>query len=392
MSPTTHRPPRVLVAPDKFKGTLTAQEAAAVIADGVRDVLPDAQVRVLPLADGGEGSVDAAVAAGGRRRRTLVTGPLGAPVVADWAVIGTSAVVETSAASGLALVTPTRRSAWDADSAGTGQLLRAAVAHGARTVVLGVGGTATTDGGAGALRALGARFLAADGSDTAHGARGLADVAAVDLSGLDPAVAAAELLLCCDVEAPLLGPQGAAAVFGPQKGAAPEDVDALGSALRRFAAVLAQATGRDVTDWPWAGAGGGIAGGMHAVLGARATSGAGHFAELLGLVDALAWCDVLVVGEGSLDAQSMAGKAPVAAARRAALLGIPAVAVAGRTTVPVAALRECGITAHASAVDLAGSATASMAEPRRWTRAAAARAVQTWAATRSTARTATSSR
>lgn len=379
MTPVAGTPRRIVVAPDKFKGTLTAGEAARAIADGLASSLPEAEFRLVPLADGGEGSVDAAVAAGALRRSTVVEDPLGEPVLAAWAETSDdgvpTAVVEVAAASGLALVDPTPGTARRADTSGTGQLLLAALDAGVRRVVLGVGGTAGTDGGTGLLRALGVRFLDRDGCPVPRGAAGLPAVATVDLSGLDPRCTDLDVLLCCDVEAPLLGEHGAARVFGPQKGAGPREVAQFEEGLRRLADALRAATGVDVVTWPWAGAGGAVSAGAHAVLGARAVSGADHVAGLVGLDAHLAWADLLVVGEGSLDAQSLAGKAPVAAARRARAAGVPVVAVAGRLDVPEEDLRTAGFDAVVSAVGAADArdapAGAALVDAAHWVARAA---------------------
>ncbi|MFC0463175.1 glycerate kinase [Kineococcus gynurae] len=369
---------RVLVAPDKFKGTLTAAEAAAAVAEGVRRAVPGAEVRCVPLADGGEGTVAAAVAAGAGARTARVSGPLGELVTATWALTrdpAPVAVVESAAASGLAHVDPTPATAAGAGTEGTGELLRAALDAGARRIVLGVGGTASTDGGAGLLRALGVGLRDAAGRPVARGAAGLAAVAEVDLAGLDPRWHDLDVLLAADVAVPLLGPRGAAAQFAPQKGAGPDEVTRFEAGLAHWARVLHARTGTDVSTWPWAGAGGGVCAGVHAVLGARVVSGADHVADLVGLTGHLAWADLLVVGEGRLDGQSAAGKAPVAAARRAAGLGVPTLAVVGRLDVGAEELAELGIAAVGSALDAAraaGRPEDALLHPGRWVAAAAA--------------------
>ncbi|MCF7552276.1 glycerate kinase [Pseudonocardia sp. WMMC193] len=367
--------PRVLVAPDKFKGTLTAVEAAAAIADGVRDALPDARVRELPIADGGEGTVDAVVAAGGTRHTTLLAGPQGDPMPTRWASLGDQAVIELAAADGLQLLTPSRTSALTAGSGRTGELVRAALDAGFRRIVVGLGGSAGTDGGSGLLAALGARFLTADDRPVGPGGGGLSHLARVDLTGLDPRLADCELVLCCDVASPLLGPTGAAAVFGPQKGAGPDEVVALEAGLARLAAALRTATGRDATAIDWGGAAGGVSGGLYAALDARFAPGVDYVCDLLGLDAHLADSDLVVVGEGRMDSSSLAGKAPVGVARRAAALGVPAVAVVGALRLTEGAAADAGIRAVHSAVAEAGSADRALAEPPRWLRAAARRAV-----------------
>lgn len=370
---------RVLVAPDKFKGTLTAPEAAAALAAGVRRVLPSADVRLLPVADGGEGTVAAVLAAGGRRHTAEVQGPLGRTLTADWAELDGRAVIEVAAASGLQHVRPDDATAQAAGTDGTGELISRALDAGLQHVVLGLGGSATTDGGTGILRALGAHFVDAAGEPLPPGGGALARLAAVDLTGLDDRLAQTSVTLCCDVRSPLLGPAGAAAVFGPQKGASAVTVPALEEGLARLAALLLPATGRDAAALDWGGAAGGCAGGLYAGLGAVFMPGFDLLADLIGLDRHLAWTDLVVVGEGSLDAQSLAGKAPIALAGRAARHGIPVLAVAGRVDVSGAALRDAGIAAAAASADMAASVQAALAEPARWAQAAAEDVVARWA-------------
>jgi glycerate kinase len=371
---------RVLVAPDKFKGTLTAPEAAAALAAGVQRALPSAEVRLLPVADGGEGTVAAVLAAGGHRRTAEVQGPLGGPLAVDWAELGDRAVIEVAAASGLQHVRPDDATAAAASTDGTGQLIGLALDAGLRHVVLGLGGSASTDGGTGILRALGARFLDSESEPLPPGGGSLARLATVDLTGLDGRLAETSVTLCCDVRSPLLGPAGAAAVFAPQKGASAATIPRLEMGLARLASLLRSATGRDAAALDWGGAAGGCAGGLHAGLGATFVPGFDLLADLVGLDRHLAWADLVVVGEGSLDDQSLAGKAPIALAARAARYGAAVVAVAGRIDVSAEALRDVGILAAAGADDLAGSVDAALAEPARWAQAAAERVVTTWTA------------
>ncbi|MTD13322.1 glycerate kinase [Nakamurella sp. YIM 132087] len=364
--------PRILVCPDKFKGTMTAPQAAAAIEAGIRRVLPEAEVHRLPVGDGGEGTVDALLAAGALPRTTTAADPLGRPVPAVWAVRDGTAIIELAAASGLARIVPTDETARTADTFGTGELVRAALDAGATGIVLGLGGSAGTDGGTGILRALGARFSDAAGDPLPPGGAALVDLAEVDLSGLDPRLAGVPVVLCSDVQSPLLGTSGAARVFGPQKGALPGTVEVLEAGLARLAAVLHRVTGRDAAALGTGGAAGGAAAGLQVVLGATLRRGIDLVAELIGLDDRLAGADLLVVGEGSLDEQSLAGKAPVGLAARAARQGVPTVAVAGRLDVPPELLRANGIAAAAAAVELAGSPADAMAAPEQWTTAAAA--------------------
>ncbi|MFI9719751.1 glycerate kinase [Streptomyces sp. NPDC052396] len=322
---------RVLLAPDKFKGSLTAVEVARHLTAGLRRAAPGVAVTALPVADGGDGTVDAAVAAGYERRRAWVRGPLGEPVTAAYALRGEVAVVELAEASGLRRAR--RPAPLTASSYGTGELVRAALDAGARTVILGVGGSASTDGRAGMLAALGARFLAVDGRETGPGGAGLAEVASVDWSGLDPRLRATSVVLASDVDNPLTGPEGAAAVYGPQKGAGEADVRLLDAALARYARVLGVHP-----EVPGAGAAGGVGYGALVGLGARFRPGIEVVLEVIGFADAVRGASLVVTGEGSLDEQTLRGKAPVGVAAAAARLGVPTVAVCGRLSVAPQAL------------------------------------------------------
>jgi glycerate kinase len=361
---------RVLIAPDKFKGTLSAIEAAEAIAAGVRAEWPDAMITALPFADGGEGTVDAVIAVGGQRRTDVVQGPLGVPVDAQWAMIGDTAVIEMAQSSGLHLVDPSPSSARRAHTFGTGELITKALDASARRIVVGLGGSATTDGGMGALRALGVRVADAVGRGRAGSGDDLRRVASVDLDGLDPRILEVELLLCSDVANPFAGPEGAAAVFGPQKGADATAVADLDEGLRVYAAALLVATGVDLLDDGWGGSGGGIGGGLRAACHAVARNGVDLMADLLHLDDCLAESDLVIVGEGSLDSQSVMGKTPVGVARRARASGVPAIAVVGRNLLPSAQLLEENIHAIVAGADLAPTPKASLAEPARWVSAA----------------------
>ncbi|UFU07905.1 glycerate kinase [Ruania halotolerans] len=370
---------RVLVAPDKFKGTLTGAEAAAAISAGVRAALPAAQISTAVIADGGEGTVEAAVSAGARASTAVVTGPLGAPIEARWCTHGDRAVIELAAASGLQLLAPDPSTALAATSRGTGELIAAALDSGANEILLGLGGSACTDGGAGLLRALGARFLAADGQEIPDGGGALSALDRVELSSLDPRLRHVPITVAADVRTPLLGPAGAAAVFGPQKGAGPAQVAQLERGLAVLAQCLQAATGRDAAALDWGGAAGGCAGGLNAALGAQFRPGLDVVAELVDLTAQVRRADLVVVGEGSLDKQSLQGKAPVAVARRARAAGVPVLAVAGRVTVDRAVLAAEGILGHAAASEHAPSPADALG-PRagHWVSVAAEHAVRTW--------------
>jgi glycerate kinase len=325
---------------------------AAAIAAGLRAEWPDAELVAVPVADGGDGTVDAAVASGLDRVPVTVDGPTGEPVRASYARRGEVAVVELADACGLLRLPGGRPAPLTASSFGCGQVLADALTAGARRIILGVGGSASTDGGAGLLQALGARVLDGRGESLGRGGTALRDVAALDLAGLHPALRDSEVILATDVVNPLTGPDGAAEVYGPQKGASPEQVAELAGGLRRWATVVTAATGTDWSQAPGAGAAGGVGFAALAVLGARACPGIELILELAGFDAALDGAALVITGEGSLDAQSLAGKAPVGVARAAARRGIPVVAVAGRNTLTAAELTAAGISAVYTLTDL----------------------------------------
>lgn len=340
-----HGTRRVLVAADKFKGSLTAVEVAERVTAGLRRVVPDAEVAALPVADGGDGTVDAAVAAGFERREVRVAGPLGHEVTAAFALRGGTAVVEMAEASGLQRLPAGVFAPLTASTYGSGELLRAALDAGARTIVFGVGGSATTDGGAGMLSALGARFLDEDGEPVSPGGGGLTDLARADLSGLDPRLESVELVLASDVDNPLTGPKGAPAVYGPQKGASPDDVETLDAALAHYAKVLEEAVGSEAAECaasPGAGAAGGIGYGA-LLLGARFRPGIEVMLDVLGFGPAVERAELVITGEGSLDEQTLHGKAPAGVAAAARAAGKEVVAVCGRLALPPEALGRAGI-------------------------------------------------
>jgi len=318
---------KVVIAPDSFKGSLAADRVADALAAGLRRVRPDVEAVLRPIADGGEGTVAAALRAGYRPRTVRVSGPDGRPVEATIALDGTTAVVELATAAGLGQLD--EPAPMTATTFGVGQLLRAALDDGAERIVLGIGGSATNDGGAGMLQALGVRLLDSDGTELPPGGAALARLDRVDASDLDERIAGVELVVASDVTNPLIGPDGAAAVFGPQKGATPEQVAELDAALARYAAVLGRDLGTDPSHVRGAGGAGGTAAGALAVLGADVVSGAGLVCDLVGLAEALDGAALAITGEGALDEQTLSGKAPSEVARRAAAAGVPCLAVAG---------------------------------------------------------------
>lgn len=364
---------RVVLAPDSFKGTITAADAAAALADGWATVDPDAEFVHRPMADGGEGTVAAFAAAvpGARRMPVTVDGPAGRPVETSWLLLppdadapeGT-AVVDLASTSGIELLDELRP--WDADTTGFGQAITAALDHGVSRLVVGIGSSASTDGGTGMLSALGGRFLDAHGIPVARGARGLADIATVDRSALR---AAPEVRVLTDVTNPLTGPRGAATVFGPQKGLdSVDDITTADAGLARLATLL----DIDPTT-PGAGAAGGT-GAALAVWGATLAPGAAEVAELIGLEEAVRAADVVITGEGSYDGQSGDGKVPSFLAGIASSSGATALLAAGRIT---ADADTALFAASASLTALAGSSDAALAEPARWLREAGAALART---------------
>ncbi|MEV0334025.1 glycerate kinase [Nocardia sp. NPDC050717] len=333
--------PRVVLAPDKFKGSLTAPEVATALAAGIRRADPAADVRCVPVADGGDGMVDAFVAAGWRRVEVAAPGPVGEPSRAVYAVHERTAVVELAAAVGAAKLRG-RLDPLRANTYGLGVVIAHALDNGAEEIVLGLGGSASTDGGSGLLRALGLRLLDHDGVEldgaTSDVVTLLGDVASVDRAGLHPAIARTSFTLACDVDNPLLGPAGAVAVFAPQKGAGPKQMLALEAALTNWAAVL----GTGYAEIGGAGAAGGTGFGVLAVLGAQVRSGIDVLLELLEFPDLVGGAALVVTGEGSLDHQSMHGKAPVGVAAAAKAAGVPVVAAVGRTLLSPGEIRAAG--------------------------------------------------
>ncbi len=325
---------KILLAPDSFKGSMTAPEAAEAMALGIQRVHPLAELVLLPLADGGEGTVAALVAAtGGQLRTARVTGPLGRKITAHWGQLGpdgATAVVEVAAAAGLALVPPGKRDPARATTHGVGELLFSAASAGARRIIVGLGGSATNDGGAGALSALGVRFLDAAGVPLPRllGGLDLARLAAIDPSGLS-LPADVSLVIASDVTNPLLGPNGAAAVYGPQKGADTETVKRLDAALANYAAVIERDLGKAVAHRPGAGAAGGLGAGLMAFFNAPLSSGIDLVLDAAGFDARLAGADWVWTGEGRIDAQTLQGKAIAGVLRHAQRQGVPVLAFGG---------------------------------------------------------------
>ncbi len=344
------KPLRVVVCPDSFKGSLSASEVASAVAAGVLDAAPDAVVTRLPMADGGEGTLDALLAVwGGDAQVTDTVDAIGRPTSARWAVSpdGRTAVVELAEASGLPGVSDAPLQPLHASTRGTGDVVRAALSAGVAEILVCLGGSASTDGGSGILTGLGARLLDADGHQVPDGGEGLASVASLDLSGLHPRAREVRWRLAVDVTNPLVGEHGAARVFGPQKGARGGEAEFLDSALRHWSDVLERETGAAVAQVPGAGAAGGVPAGLIAVLGAETTPGAVLVGEAIGLTAALADADLVITGEGSFDSQSVNGKVADGVARVAAASPTrpPVVVLAGQVLLPEALARAAGITA-----------------------------------------------
>jgi glycerate kinase len=348
---------KVVIAPDSFKESLSALQVAEAIEAGVREIFPDADIVKLPVADGGEGTVQAMIdATGGRRVELEVTGPLGEPAGAFYGVASMPdsgaalAVIEMAAASGLEMVPPNRRNPMTATSRGTGELILHALDAGVRRFVLGVGGSATNDGGAGMLQALGVRLLDDGGAELGPGGAALARLARIDVSGLDPRVRDSVFDIACDVNNPLVGPNGASAIFGPQKGATPEMVAELDACLAHYGQLIARDLGQDIAGMPGAGAGGGIAAAMVVFLGGRLRPGIEIIAEAVGLEKAVRDADLVITGEGRIDGQSASGKTPVGVARVAKRHGKPVIGIGGGLARDAGAVHAHGIDAVFAAV------------------------------------------
>ncbi|WP_053157445.1 glycerate kinase [Pseudomonas sp. Pf153] len=339
---------KIIIAPDSFKDSLSAQGVADAIALGLAQVWPDAQLVKCPMADGGEGTVESVLAAcNGEWRRSPVRGPMGAAVEARWGWLADSrtAIIEMAEASGLQLVPPGQRDACSSSTYGTGELIRAALDEGAVRVILAIGGSATNDGGAGAMQALGVALLDEQDQPVAPGGLALANLSRIDLGGLDPRLARVSFEIAADVDNPLCGPHGASAIFGPQKGASPEQVHALDRALAHFAGHCAQALKKDVRDEPGSGAAGGLGFAAKAFLGAQFRTGVDVVAQLTGLAEAIEGADLVITGEGRFDAQTLRGKTPFGVARIARRHGVPVVVIAGTLGEGYPALYEHGIDA-----------------------------------------------
>lgn len=340
---------KVLVAMDSMKGSISSRDAATAVRNGILSALPEAQVDWLPVADGGEGTVETLVSGLGGERITLqVTGPLGAPVAASygWLPEQEVSVFEMAEAAGLPLVPPEQRDPRHTTTRGVGEMLLDALDRGYRRMIIGIGGSATNDCGIGMLEALGCRFLDGAGAPVGGYGQDVAQIRSLDLSGLDPRLASCEIQVACDVNNPLWGPNGASAVFGPQKGATPEIVRQMDDGARRFSEIVKDATGIDAADMPGAGAAGGLGYALLVFLHAKMASGISIILDMVGFDHLAGQADVVVTGEGRLDRQTVMGKVPAGVAEAAKRHGTLVVALAGCVTPEARACNHCGIDAY----------------------------------------------
>ncbi|HDT6545716.1 TPA: glycerate kinase [Kluyvera ascorbata] len=356
---------KIVIAPDSYKESLSALEVASAIEAGFREIYPDAEYIKLPVADGGEGTVEAMVAATqGRMVEVAVTGPLGEPVQGFYGISGdeSCAFIEMAAASGLELLPPAARNPLKTTSWGTGELIRHALDLGVTRMIIGIGGSATNDGGAGMVQALGAQLLTANGQPIAPGGAGLSTLATIDISGLDPRLAQCRIDVACDVTNPLVGDEGASAVFGPQKGATPEMVVQLDRALAHYAGQIAQDLDLDVLTLEGGGAAGGMGAALYAFCGAHLRPGIDIVTDALHLDALVADADLVITGEGRIDSQTIHGKVPVGVARVAKRYQIPVIGIAGSLTADVGVVHQHGLDAVFSVLHRICSLDEALAE------------------------------
>ena len=323
---------RIVVAPDSYKGSLSAVAVAAAMEQGILSVFPSAEVHKVPIADGGEGTVEALVTAtNGRIIKQEVLDPLGNPIEAFWGILGDNqtAVIEMAAASGITLISRNKRNPRITTTFGTGQLIKAALDYGIRKFIIGIGGSATNDGGVGMVQALGAKFLNASGKELPYGGAALANLDSIDLTGLDSRLTTASILVACDVDNPLCGPKGASAVYGPQKGATPEIVAELDAALRHYAVIAQATTNKNIAVLPGAGAAGGLGAGLLFFTNAQLKPGVDIVLETTNFSDIVKEASLVITGEGNTDFQTAFGKAPVGVAKIAKQFSVPTICLSG---------------------------------------------------------------
>jgi len=345
---------KVVVAPDSFKGCLTALEVGEALKAGILSARRQAVVDVVPMADGGEGTVQSLVdASSGQVLRAEVLDPLGRPIMAEFGLMGDgkTAVIEMAAASGLPLLDDSERNPMVTTTYGTGQLIKAALDAGATKLIVGIGGSATNDGGAGMAQALGVKLLDEAGCEIGRGGGSLKRLARIGMSGIDPRIAGVEVVVACDVTNPLTGPNGASAVYGPQKGATPDMVEELDRALSHYADVIRQQLGVDIANVKGAGAAGGLGAGLMAFLRAALRPGVDIVIEATRLADRIAGADLVITGEGRIDSQTKMGKTPMGVARVAQQYGVPVIGVAGQVAADADVLHDLGFAALIGIVD-----------------------------------------
>lgn len=344
---------KIAIAPDSFKGTLTALEAAQCIERGLRRSLKNQAIRKIPMADGGDGTVQAIVdATKGRLKRAKVQDPLGRPIWARYGITGDgkTAVIEMAAASGLVLLEPSERDPMVASTYGTGQLIRAALRSGVRKILVGIGGSATNDAGVGTARALGVTFLDSNGREIPEGGGSLGELDQIDTSGKIPSLARAKIEVACDVDNPLTGPNGAAKVYAEQKGATSNQIRMLDENLKHFARIVSRDLGVDVDSLPSAGAAGGLGAGLKAFIDAELRPGVDLVSKAVRLPQRLRGCDLVITGEGRTDAQTLQGKAPMGVIREARKLGIPVIVISGSLGPGAESLLDHGVEAYYGAL------------------------------------------
>lgn len=368
----------IVIAPDKFKGCLSAADVVDALAAGLLEAQPQVDVVRFPVADGGDGTVSAALSRGFSPVEVDAHGPTGEPVRATYARKGSRAVVELAGVCGLEMLPGGHPDPLGASTFGLGEVLRHAIESGATEIVLGIGGSASTDGGAGMVQAMGARLLDSSGQEVRRGGLELANVASLDLQSLDTLMRTVSLRIASDVDNPLLGPRGAAAVFGPQKGASTDQVVLLEDSLTRWSRAVSEALGHDDADHPGAGAAGGTGFAAKALLGAELSSGIDLVLDLLQFAEALEGADLVITGEGALDEQSLAGKAPMGVSNAARAVGVPVVAVAGVSRLSDEQLHGSGIRAVYPLSDLEPDPQRSIAEAAGLLRRVGAQIAEEW--------------
>ena len=322
---------KIVIAPDSFKGSLTAVEVSDAIEQGVREIFPEAEIVKIPMADGGDGTAQCLVnATGGKIFKEKVTGPLGDEVLASYGILGDkkTAVIEMAEASGLTLVPEGKRNPLITTTYGTGQLIKSALDQGCRKMIIGIGGSATNDGGAGMVQALGVKLLDKNGEEIGFGGGELKKVFRIDTEYLDNHLSETEVLIASDVNNPLCGPKGAARIYGPQKGATPEIIEKLDKSLAHFAEIIKRDLNKDIKDIPGAGAAGGLGAGLIAFLDAELKQGIEIVIEIVKLEQAIKEADLVITGEGKIDKQTIYGKAPIGVAKIAKKYNIPVIAIA----------------------------------------------------------------